>query len=144
MRPKAAMPLRGNKEAVFRIVDSETVKGAKTVYSCRVGHTKDDVPPVPERDKGIVSRYVAACAAKRARRRKGSFIGSKEETTASPEEEEISNCAYPMVKGLLFCPEKSIYLSRDEKAAQAIARLCTTELLGKPRPAPFHRSFKLP
>ena len=110
------------KETVFRIVDSEVVEGVKTVYRCRVGHTKEVVPPVPERDKGLVSRYVAACTAKRARRRKGSFLDSGEETTASSEGEEVSSCSYPMVKGLLrqrrtatggrqlFCPEKSIYL----------------------------------
>ena len=51
---------------------------------------------------------------------------------------------YPEVRGLRFCPEKRLYLDRDRESAITIARLRTQALLGRKRPAPFHRSCRTP
>ena len=50
---------------------------------------------------------------------------------------------YPEIRGLRFSPERRIYLDRDREAAVTIARLRTVDMLGRLRPAPFHKSFKL-
>ena len=46
------------------------------------------------------------------------------------------------VRGLLFCPEKRMYFSRDEQSAKAIAGLRIIELSGKGRPTHFRRTNK--
>lgn len=53
------------KENVFRIVDSEILKEEnKPFYICHNMHTNAKTLPVHEHDKGLVSRYIAACTAR--------------------------------------------------------------------------------
>jgi hypothetical protein len=145
------------KEAVYRIVEEKIVEvdknGIEKVrYKCKVGHTSDDkMPIVPEEKRALVEEYLEVMKVKRGGRRRGGVAkgyggpprpmqehGGGEEVV----ERKQACLRYPEVRGLRFCPELRKYFDRDQKSAEAIARLRTTELQGKARPTPFHRSFK--
>jgi hypothetical protein len=98
------------------------------------------MPKVCQRDIGAVQTFRDE-QRKALKLRRGGLpfeaSGAKEEKTDKDVER------YPEVRGLRFCTERRLYLDRDRESAVAIARLRTLELLGKLRPAPFHRSFKI-
>jgi hypothetical protein len=145
------------KEAVYRIVEEKIVEvdknGIEKVrYKCRVGHTSDDkMPIVPEEKRALVEEYLEVMKMKRGGRRRGGvakgYGGPPRPMQEHGGGEEVVKrkqacLRYPEVRGLRFCPEQCKYFDRDQKSAEAIARLRTTELQGKARPTPFHRSFK--
>lgn len=70
-------------------------------------------------------------------------MADEEDVEEVAEEGQEALLRYLEMRGLRFCPERRLYLDRDREAARTIARLCATALLGLPRPAVFHRSFKL-
>ena len=50
---------------------------------------------------------------------------------------------YPEVRGLRFDNESGNYHDRDRSAALSIARLQCLHELGRPRPQPFSRSYRV-
>lgn len=59
---------------------------------------------------------------------------------ADAKEEASKNVRHINVRGLLFCPERRMYFSRDEQSAEAIAGLRIIEMMGKGRPSLFRRT----
>jgi len=138
------------KEAVYRIVEpSPSTEGTNEppTYICKSGHTADKyMPLVPAAHRLVAQTYAAELKAKRAQRRKPRMftgMAAEEDAEEVAEEGQEALLRYLEMRGLRFCPERRLYLDRDREAARTIARLCATALLGLPRPAVFHRSFKL-
>ena len=138
------------KEAVYRIVEPSPSSEEGTMKcALRSGHTPEKkMPLVPDANRLGAQMYAAELKAKRVQRRKPSgFVGvavaEKEDEDVAEEGQEEALLRYSEMRGLRFCPERRLYLDRDREAARTIARLCATALIGLPRPAVFHRSFKL-
>ncbi len=132
------------KEAVYRLPGERPLTAGKglTHSLVQLGHIpcKHKMPTVCKRDIGAVKTFREEQRKALKLRRGGrpfEASGAKEEKNSKDAER------YPEVRGLRFCPERRLYLDRDRESAVAIARLRTLELLGKLRPSPFHRSFKI-
>jgi hypothetical protein len=155
----------GRKEAVYRVVSERPDgvarrRGEHARYRFTLGHTAcKTMPLASEADRDAVQDHKRWMAERSKRRRSiaGSAVdrdtvfdgglASRERTENGTEREKEEKSVeakprYSEVRGLRFCQERRMYLSRDAASAEAIAKLRTIELQGKARPAPFHRSYK--
>jgi hypothetical protein len=144
------------KEAVYRMVSERAPevkrkKGEHAKYVFHLGHTAlKSMPTVPQDGRDVMNEYAEGVKSRRKRQRRGgstfngglNVISEREGVNSGGEDNVAKAQKYPEVRGLRFCPETRMYLDRDRESAVAIARLRTLELMGKARPAPFHRSTK--
>jgi len=149
------------KEIAYRIVAHEVVKEKvvgknfeaareRNVTTYKLGHTVKNVPFVKDIHAAATAAFVAKKKAADVARRSCTVAIDKEESVEQSGEQHYATpkhdngrARYPEIRGLRFSPERRIYLDRDREAAVTIARLRTVEMLGRLRPAPFHKSFKL-
>jgi hypothetical protein len=104
-------------------------------------HTSARYPPlVPESDVEAEERRNQEKKNKAKRRRGGRIEAPLAQETRIDEEEKKKRIRHAVCRGLLFCPETSMYCDRDESSARAIAGLRVLKLRGLGRPSAFRRA----
>ena len=111
-------------------------------------HTRARQPPfVPLADVEAEEMRVLERKDKSRRRRGGESVAAPVAPPDIAEDEEEDDdegkkrIRYAVCRGLLFCPEKSMYYDRDGASAHAIAGLRVLKLKGLGRPSAFRRAL---
>jgi hypothetical protein len=131
---KKCWTTRGNLyEKVYKTYDGN---GKEFLHHTSARYT----PYVPEPEVEVEERKAQEKKAMAKRRRGGSNCTPLAPETRVEQEEKKKRIRHAVCRGLLFCPETSMYCDRDESSARAIAGLRVLKLRGLGRPNAFRRA----